>query len=82
MSQVRPELERATRLFRGVDYLLRQAQSGAPTPPIGNMISFGKDIAGQYVVCQHRCGRHEDLVGHNQLLIQHGLMNLVLIGIT
>ena len=82
MRQIRPELERATRLFWGVDYLLRERQSGAPTPPIGNMISFGKDIAGQYVVCKHRCGRHEDLVGHNQLLIQHGLMNLVLIGVT
>ena len=45
------------------------------------MIPLRKDIAGQHVVRQHRGRRHENLVGHNELLILQGLINLVLIRI-
>ena len=46
------------------------------------MIALSEDIAGQDVVGQHRGWRHENFMGHNQLLIEHSLMNLMLIGVT
>ncbi len=46
------------------------------------MIALGEHVAGQHVVGQHGGWRHENLMGHNEFLIEHGLMNLMLIGVT
>ena len=46
------------------------------------MIAFRESIAGQHIVRHHGGRRHEQLVGDDQVLVQHRRVNLVLIGVT
>ena len=81
MRQICPELKGAAGLRWRLDHFLRKRQSSGPTPAISHVIALSEHVAGQHVVGQHGSWRHKDLVADNEFLIEHRLMNLMLIGI-
>ena len=81
VRQVAPELEGAGGLLRRLHNFLRQREPIGPAPRVRDVVALAEDVAGQHVVGQHRGWRHEDLVRDDQLLVQHALVDLVLVGV-
>ena len=49
---------------------------------IGDVISLGEDISGEYVVCEHRRWGHKDFMSDDEVLIHECSMDAVLIWVT
>ena len=79
VGEVSPEPEGRARLLRRVGNGFAERQVARPRPRVGDVVPLAEDVARHDVVGQHRRGGHEDLVGDDQVLVEHRPQNLMLI---